>query len=70
VSQNDEIAIAPGTNKNVEIKMAADNAKAGQTPAWLQVDHDALKGVVAQLPTREDIDIEIQEQLIVELYSK
>ena len=41
-----------------------------QPRAWLQVDHEALRGTVLQLPTREDIDVEIQEQLIVELYSK
>jgi len=69
-SQADVIAVAPKSKKNTEIKMAAENAAAGQRPAWLQVDLDALQGTVAQLPTREDIDIEIQEQLIVELYSK
>jgi small subunit ribosomal protein S4 len=70
VSAGDTVAVAPGSKNNVEIKMAAGNAAAGQTPAWLQVDHDALTGAVQQLPTRQDIDIEIQEQLIVELYSK
>jgi small subunit ribosomal protein S4 len=70
VGQGDVISVAPSAKKNAEIKLAAANAAAGQLPAWLQVDHDALQGVVAQLPTREDIDIEIQEQLIVELYSK
>jgi len=70
VGQGDVISVAASAKKNAEIKLAADNAAAGHLPAWLQVDHDALQGVVAQLPTREDIDIEIQEQLIVELYSK
>jgi small subunit ribosomal protein S4 len=39
-------------------------------PAWLQADHDNLTGKVLRLPEREDIDIPVQEQLIVELYSK
>lgn len=69
-SQGDGVAVAPNSKKNIEVRMAAENAAAGQTPAWLQVDLDALRGTVAQLPTREDIDVEIQEQLIVELYSK
>jgi small subunit ribosomal protein S4 len=68
--QGDAISVAPASKKNVEIKMAAENASAGQLRAWLRVDHDALQGTVLQLPTREDIDVEIQEQLIVELYSK
>ena len=37
---------------------------------WLQVDYDKLEGTLAALPSREDIDIEIQEQLIVEFYSR
>lgn len=37
---------------------------------WLQVDYDKLEGTLAALPSREDIDIEIQEQFIVEFYSR
>jgi len=39
-------------------------------PKWLEPDKDALKGKVKNLPQREDLDFSIQEQLIVELYSK
>jgi small subunit ribosomal protein S4 len=39
-------------------------------PAWLQADHDNMVGKVLRLPDRTDIDIPVQEQLIVELYSK
>lgn len=39
-------------------------------PAWLQADHDNLTGKVLRVPERADIDIPVQEQLIVELYSK
>ncbi len=69
-SQGDVIAVASGSKKNVEIKMAAENATAVETPNWLQADLDSLEGSVVQLPTRADVDPEIQEQLIVELYSK
>jgi len=69
-NQGDMISVAPGSRNNPEIKAAAEGAGGGHLPAWLQVDHDTFKGTVLQLPTREDIDIEIQEQLIVELYSK
>ena len=40
------------------------------TPAWLERDKDALKGKVIRLPERSDIDFEVEEHLIVELYSK
>lgn len=39
-------------------------------PDWLEADHEALKGTVKQLPTREAIDVPVNEMLIVELYSK
>jgi len=69
-SQGDVIAVASGSKKNIAIKMAAENATAVERPNWLQVDLDSLEGRVVQLPTRADLDIDIQEQLIVELYSK
>jgi small subunit ribosomal protein S4 len=39
-------------------------------PQWLELDKDGYKGTVKSLPSREDITMPIQEQLIVELYSK
>ena len=39
-------------------------------PEWLEADHDNLKGSVKQVPTREIIDVPVDEMLIVELYSK
>jgi small subunit ribosomal protein S4 len=39
-------------------------------PAWLEADHDSLTAKVLRLPEREDIAVPVQEQLIVELYSK
>ncbi|MDE6313566.1 MAG: 30S ribosomal protein S4 [Lachnospiraceae bacterium] len=39
-------------------------------PAWLEADQEALKGTIKELPTREEIDVPVDEMLIVELYSK
>ena len=39
-------------------------------PAWLEADQENLKGVVKELPTRDEIDVPVNETLIVELYSK
>ena len=39
-------------------------------PEWLEVDQEAFKGTVKNLPTREMIDVPVNEMLIVELYSK
>ncbi|MFV0342634.1 MAG: 30S ribosomal protein S4 [Anaerocolumna sp.] len=40
------------------------------TPAWLEVNHEALSGTVKELPSRDQIDVPVNEMLIVELYSK
>ena len=40
------------------------------TPEWIDVDQEALKGTVKELPRREAIDVPVNEMLIVELYSK
>ena len=39
-------------------------------PKWLEFDTNAFSGKVVTLPTREDVDADIKEQLIVELYSR
>ena len=41
-----------------------------QVPAWLQADHDSLTAKILRLPERGEITTPVQEQLIVELYSK
>lgn len=68
--QGDVIAVRQQSKENSEIKLAAENARAGTAVRWVDVDLDALEGTVVELPSRQDVDIEIQEQLIVELYSK
>ncbi len=40
------------------------------TPSWLEVDQENLRGTVKELPTRDEIDVPVNEMLIVELYSK
>ena len=64
------IALREGSRKNEQIKICLDTAKGRGVPGWLELDADQFQGTVRQLPTREDIQIPIQEQLIVELYSK
>jgi len=56
--------------KNEAFLASFEQARARGFPAWLQVEAGAFKGTVSTLPRREDITMPIQEQLIVELYSK
>ena len=64
------VSLSQGSRNNEEIKMCLDTAKGRGVPAWLELDADRFQGTVKQLPNREDISLPIQEQLIVELYSK
>jgi small subunit ribosomal protein S4 len=52
------------------IKDSMDAVVRRGIPQWLELDKDNMKGMVKALPAREDITMPIQEQLIVELYSK
>jgi small subunit ribosomal protein S4 len=66
----DEIAIREGS-KSITILEEAKNFASGQRSAtWLDINRDNLSGKVLSLPKREDIQLPVNEQLIVELYSK
>jgi len=64
------VSLKDDSRGNEIIKMCLDTAKGRGVPAWLELDADRFQGTVKQLPNREDITLPIQEQLIVELYSK
>ena len=70
VSPGDLVAIAPAAKELLVIKSALISNERVQVPAWLEIDIEKLQGNVISLPTRDQIDLDIQEQLIVELYSK
>ena len=64
------VALREKSRKNDQIKICLDTAKGRGVPAWLELDADQFQGTVRQLPERDEILMPIQEQLIVELYSK
>jgi len=70
VRQGMQIAVAEKSRSNQLIKEALEFAQGRGIPSWLELEADALRGRVAEQPAREDIRIPIQEQLIVELYSR
>jgi small subunit ribosomal protein S4 len=69
VKVGDVVQLRPNSKQAVRIE---DNLGGGraQTPQWLDLDVEGKKGTVRSLPLREDIQIPVAEQLIVELYSK
>jgi len=70
VRQGDEISIREGSRKLAILEQAKDFAGHQNAPTWLEIDRDNYKGRVLALPKREDIQLPVNEQLIVELYSK
>ncbi len=66
----DEIAIREGS-KSITLLEEAKNFASGQRQAaWLDINRDNFSGKVLSLPKREDVNLPVNEQLIVELYSK
>ena len=70
VKAGDVVAVAEKARDLLPIKEALISSEHMAVPAWLEVDIEKLKGTVLQLPTRDQIDLDIDAQLIVELYSK
>jgi len=66
----DVVAVRATSVKNASFAHAIEEVKGRGIPQWLEFDPDKLTGRVASLPTREQINLPVQEQLIVELYSK
>jgi small subunit ribosomal protein S4 len=70
VSPGDEIAIREKAKKQLRIQNALQLAGEAGFPEWLEVDQTKMSGVLKQLPDRADILPDINENLVVELYSK
>lgn len=70
VKPGQQIGIKEGSRKNDFVRASVETAKGRGIPSWLELDPDNFVGKVTALPTREDIKLPIEEQLIVELYSR
>ena len=71
VNAGDVITLGEPAKKMQQIlDSVASVSGRGGVPAWLQLDAENLKGTIASLPRRDDVQMPIDEQLIVELYSK
>jgi len=64
------VGVKAASQKSVAIQHAMEEVKGRGIPEWLQLDAEKLAARVMSLPTREQINLPVQEQLIVELYSK
>ena len=70
IKAGDVIEIREKSKGDTRYKLILEVTAGRLVPAWLDVDQEALKGTVKNLPAREEIDVPVDEMLIVELYSK
>ncbi|BBF76604.1 MAG TPA: 30S ribosomal protein S4 [Acinetobacter ursingii] len=70
VKAGDVIAVHEGAKQQLRIKNAIELAAQRGIPAWMEVDHSKFEGTFKAAPDRSDLPAEINESLIVELYSK
>ena len=66
----DVISVRATSQKDVAVQHALEEVKGRGVPEWLSFDVEKMSGRIVSLPTREQINLPVQEQLIVELYSK
>ena len=65
-----DVITVKGSSQDAELFKAIRETEGKLVPGWLEMNADALTGKVVAMPTREDIDLTIEEHLIVELYSR
>ncbi len=70
LKQGDVIGVCPSSRKLSAIKDTFENRRRTEDQPWLEVDEKDMQGRVVQIPPRDQIPVPVQEQLIVELYSK
>jgi small subunit ribosomal protein S4 len=70
VNVGDEITIRESSRKLAILEQAKEFASHQNAPGWLEIDRENFKGRVLSLPKRDEIQLPVNEQLIVELYSK
>ena len=70
VSAEDVVSVREKSKKQARIVAALELADQREKPTWIEVDSKKMEGVFKRIPERTDLSAEINEQLIVELYSK
>lgn len=70
VSKGDVIEVKEASRTTNKVMGAIESVKKREIPAWLEADHGAFKGTVKDLPTRESVTLPVEENMIVEYYSR
>ncbi len=70
VEEGNVVSLSARAAKNAQVTASVEAVKGRGVPKWLELDAAGMKGRVVSMPARDDVNFPIQEQLIVELYSK
>jgi small subunit ribosomal protein S4 len=70
INEGDVVTLSARAAKNGQVAASVEGVKGRGVPKWLDLDASLMKGRVLSMPARDDVNFPIQEQLIVELYSK
>jgi small subunit ribosomal protein S4 len=70
IRTNDTVSIAEKSRTMAPLVQTVEKAGSRRLPVWLQTEGDAMRGRVLSLPTRAEIDTQVQEELVVEFYSR
>ena len=70
VNVGDSIEVKEKSRQLVPIQAALEVASGRGVPNWLDMEQNLLKGTVQGIPTKQDIDVLVNEQVVVELYSR
>jgi small subunit ribosomal protein S4 len=70
VSAGDGIVVRPESKKKTYFKALSKDIDERRVPGWLNLDAKQMAATISHLPTREDIDVSLNEQLVVEYYSR
>ena len=70
VSKGDVVEVKQGSREITKILASIESVKKREIPAWLEADHGAFKGTVKDMPSRENVTLPVEENMIVEYYSR
>lgn len=70
LAKGDVVEVREGSRGVNKIMAAVESVKKREIPGWLEADHGAFKGVVKDMPSRENVTLPVEENMIVEYYSR
>ena len=68
--KGDVVEVKEPSRSSVRIMSAIESAKKRSVPSWLEADYSSFKGLVKDLPSRDEVSLAVEENMVVEFYSR